>query len=149
MSMKAILEKSARIVEELVQLRKARAEFVEANRKVFAKLEGLDKAEKNLASNLNDLAKKAEFPEGVSLIPICNDFSFNRRSNPLYARPGIFKWWKEMLAAGVLKPPSVTNVEKMLRKGEDQGGIPQAARKFLPGDEEKTYKTTLGKPKGW
>ena len=149
MTMKVVLEKSTRIIEELTELRKARGEFIDDHRKVFAKLEGLDKAEKALLDNLGDLASQAQFEEGVSTVPICNEFSFTRRANPLYARPGIFKWWKLMLEAGVVKSPSVTNVEKLLRKGEDQGGLPQEARKFLPSDDEKTYKNGVGKPKGW
>jgi len=149
MSMKQTLEQAARIVEELTRLRTAKAAFVDGHRKIFAELESLEQAEKKLMIHLVELAGGAKFPDGVNLIPICCDFSFTRRANPLYARPGIFKWWKQMLEAGIIKPPSVSGVEKLLRKGKDAGGLPSTARRFLPGEDGKTYKSGVGKPKGW
>ena len=145
MSVKKIIEKSAELIEQLQDIREAKNSFQEDNAAVFSKLSGFEASERALLDELNTLAAEMQYPGGVSKIPIADDFAFQRKANPSYAKVGILKYSRELVGAGMVKPPSANNAMKLIKNGV----LPPEATEFLPSEEEKTYTSRLVTPKEW
>ena len=145
MSMKKKLEKGVSLVTQLQDIRDAKEEFIEENSDVLGKLDRFSQSEAALMSELASMANDVRYPKGVAVIPIAGDFAFKQTANALYARPGVMEYAEELLNGGVLKPPSAANVEKLIK----QGKLPPEASKYVPPGTERTFKSSLAKPRGW
>ena len=145
MSLKTITKKSAAIIAQLRDIREAREEYEADNSDVLERIQAFKNSESALIAELEKLSTKVSFEDGVSSIPLVEDFAFKRSANPLYALPGVMKWADILVKAGALKPPSANNVEKLIKSS----ALPPEAREFVPPDSDRSYRVSVAKPKGW